>query len=89
MRPKDCREIAESAMTTEPEPEKPTHFVFTCADGTAFELPTDHPELNSGGIGGFAYEYICEDSSRMPYHFKQFAIADERNRPSIKDHRNN
>lgn len=71
----------------EPEPERPTRFVFICADETAFEFPTDHPEINAGGIGGFAYEYICEDSSRMPYHFKQFAIADERNRPSVKDHR--
>ena len=58
-----------------------TTFDLTCSDGTTFTLPSNHPEITAGGIGGVSYNAILADPSQIPLHFKQFAIANEKNRP--------
>lgn len=63
---------AASIPDMEPEPETPKHFTFTCADGTAFKLPSDHPEITAGGIGGVGYSAIIENASLMPPQFEQY-----------------
>lgn len=55
----------------------PTTFDLTCFDGTVFTLPSDHPDITAGGIGGVGYSYILEDSSRMPEQFLQYRTAEK------------
>lgn len=49
-----------------------TTFDLTCSDGTIFTLPSNHPEITAGGIGGVGYSAILEDPSLMPPQFAHF-----------------
>ena len=49
-----------------------TTFDLTCHDGTVFTLPSKHPEINIGGIGGVPYNAIMEDPAAIPPQFDQF-----------------
>lgn len=54
------------------EPVEQTTFNLTCLNGTVFTLPSNHPDITAGGIGGVAYGEILEDPSLMPEQFNQF-----------------
>ena len=47
-------------------------FDLTCSNGTVFTLPSDHPDITAGDIGGVSYTAILEDPSLMPEQFEQF-----------------
>lgn len=49
-----------------------TTFDLTCSDGTIFTLPSNHPEITAGGIGGVSYNAILADPSQIPAEFEQF-----------------
>lgn len=49
-----------------------TTFDLTCSDGTIFTLPSNHPEINVGGIGGVSYNAILADPSQIPPQFEQY-----------------
>ena len=76
-------------MSEEPEI---TTFDLTCNDGTVFTLPSNHPEINIGGIGGVSYNAIMEDPAAIPAEFEQYCtfrpeppakITTESERPRI------
>lgn len=54
------------------EENEQTTFTLTCSDGTTFTLPSNHPEITAGGIGGVGYAYIVNDSAIMPEQFEQY-----------------
>lgn len=56
-------------MSEEPEI---TTFDLTCNDGTVFTLPSNHPEINIGGIGGVSYNAIMADPAAIPEQFEQY-----------------
>lgn len=74
-------------VNSEQEETVPTHFVFTCNDGSAYEFPTGHPDITIGGFrgndngnsdAGFSFEFVMQYSSLMPTHLQQFYIAGSR-----------
>jgi len=64
-------------------------FALSCSDGVVFEIPSNTPGLSAGGFQiddakAISYEAVIQDPDLMPLQFKQFAIANERNRPEPK-----
>ena len=65
-------------------------FTLSCAGGVTFEIPSNTPGLSAGGIQiddetAISYEAVIQDPDLMPLHFKQFAIANERNDPQFAE----
>ena len=75
--------IAAAPSIETPEPEPQTTFLFTCNDGSQYDIPSRHPDLAIGGFmdadGEFrGTEFVMHDPQLMPVHFQQFYLAGSR-----------